>query len=80
MDRGHVFLLNGGIKLIALDSRHHDQRIGVAVEFEKRKDRIEHGCDEETVGANHTGVDAVSGKMGVGEDDLVAMAHFGKSF
>ena len=36
------------------------------------------GAHAETVGADHAWVEAVGGEVGIGEDDFIAMAHFGE--
>ena len=74
----HVLLTHKRIELIPLHGGHHHEWRRIAVEFKERKDTVEKSRHIKSVGPHDPLVESMSGKMCVGQDDLIAMPHFGK--
>ena len=75
-DGGAVVGFDLWVEGVAFDGGHHDKGIGdVGVEFEEGEDAFEEVGDAEPVGAEDVFVEALTGEVGIGEDDGIAVSH-----
>ena len=72
-----VALLHGRIQLVSRHRRHHHQGRGVGVEFKQRADGSQQGIDRDAVGPQYPPAELVGREVGIGKDQLVAVAHLG---
>src|SRR6185436_10320114 len=74
LDHGAIFALRLRIQCVTLDGIHHDQgRRVITVNYKQWQDRSEQIRDPQSVRANHWRTQTMARKMGIREDDVVAV-------